>query len=129
MRALAGAHLIFAVAMLPITVLGGILFFPLLLALPVWIGFLARRLWTGMPNALASARRTHYGLLVFDALLILWGFAALKAAEESAKRGGGLLGGFGFIPIFFGVVFGLFSLGMLLWIYVVTARQPDGLAA
>jgi hypothetical protein len=43
----------------------------------------------------ATVRRTHYVFLAVDGLLIWYGFWMLRAAEESARHGGGLLGGLG----------------------------------
>ena len=123
-RALAAVHFVYALFLLPVTLLGGILFFPLLGAVPIWVAVLGRRLWIGETGALVTARRTHYGLLAFGALLVAWGLALLKAAEASAARGGGLLGGFGLIPIAFGGVIGLASLGLLPWIVALSRRRP-----
>ena len=61
-------------------------------------------------------RRTHVVFLAIDALLIWYGFWMLQAAEESAARGGGLLGGLGIIPIALGIVLALFSVVTLVLI-------------
>jgi hypothetical protein len=108
-RALAVAHIVIAILLAPITV-----FAPPLLAGPAWAIWLGVRLWRSEPGVIRTLRRTHYTFLVLDALLISYGFMALRAAEESAKRGGGLLGGFGLIPILIGVVLAMFSILTLL---------------
>jgi hypothetical protein len=110
-RALAVAHILIAILLAPITV-----FAPPLLLGPAWAIWLGVRLWRHDPGVIGTLRRTHYGFLVLDGLLITYGFMALRAAEESAKRGGGLLGGFGLIPIVIGVSLGLFSILTLLLI-------------
>ena len=46
----------------------------------------------------------------------------LRAAEESAARGGGLLGGLGLIPIGLGVFLGCFS---ILTLVVARPLQPS----
>ena len=113
-RALAVAHVVIAILLIPVTIFASPLT-PLLLSGPAWALWLGRRLWRRDPSVVQAVRRTHYVLLILEGLLIWWGVAALRAAEESAERGGGLLGGFGLIPITIGVTLAMFSVLTLLW--------------
>jgi hypothetical protein len=108
LRALAVAHVAIAILLIPVTLSASILA-PIFLIGPIWSTMLARRLWRREPAAIRSLRRTHIVFLAIDALLIWYGFWMLKAAEESARRGGGLLGGLGVIPIGLGVFLAVFS--------------------
>jgi hypothetical protein len=106
---LAVAHVVIAVVLILLSALT-IWSFPLFLIGPVWAILLARRMWRRDPTVVRSLRRTHAVFLGIDALMIAYGFWMLKAAEESAKRGGGLLGGLGIIPIVIGGVLAAFSI-------------------
>lgn len=108
MRALAVGHIAIGVLLLPLT-LGIGIFAPILMAGPVWGIVLGFRLWKPRPGLLSALRRTHYAYLFVDALLIWYGISALQAAERSAARGGGLLGGFGLIPLGLGIGLACFS--------------------
>jgi hypothetical protein len=109
MRALAVAHIAFAIVLIPLC-LFPLPLAPIMLIGPVWTILLARRMWKRDPAVLRTLRRTHVVFLAIDALLIWYGFWMLRAAAESAARGGGLLGGIGVIPIGLGIVLGCFSL-------------------
>ena len=111
------AHIVIAVALMPLTLAGG-LAAPLLIAGPVWAVVLGVRMWQRQPNVGRALRRTHAAFLVVDALLIWYGVWALRMGAESAARGGGLLSGIGIIPIALGCGLALFSLVVL-----VTTRQ------
>ena len=113
LRALAVAHVVIAILLMPLTIFA-LPLTPLLLIGPVWSIRLGLRLWRHDPSVVQALRRTHFVFLVVDGLLIWWGAAALQAADESAKRGGGLLGGFGLIPIGIGVTLAVFSILTLL---------------
>ena len=52
----------------------------------------------------ALLRRTHVVLLVVATLLGAYGLFALRAAQQSAAKGGGLLGAFGLLPLALGVM-------------------------
>jgi len=110
--ALAVAHVIIAIALMLLSALM-IFAFPLFVIGPVWAILLARRLWRRDPTVVRSLRRTHVVFLGIDALMIAYGAWMLKAAEESAKRGGGLLGGLGIFPIALGCFLAMFSLIVL----------------
>ena len=112
MRALAIGHIAIGILLLPLTLAGGIVA-PILMAGPVWGIVLGSRLWKPSPAIFVALRRTHYAYLFVDALLIWYGIFALQAAERSAARGGGLLGGFGLLPLGLGIGLACFSLATL----------------
>jgi len=112
-RALAAAHILLAILIVPLTLTIPILM-PIFLIGPVWAIKLGLRMWRREPNLARTIRNTHLAFLAVDGLLIWWGFAMLRAAEESAKRGGGLLGGLGLYPIGIGIVLAVFSTVTLL---------------
>ena len=115
LRALAVAHVAIAILLMPL-MLFPLTLAPIMLIGPVWAILLARRLWRSDPTVMRALRRTHVVFLAIDALLIWYGIWMLKAAEESAARGGGLLGGLGVIPIGLGIVLALFSVVTLVLI-------------
>ena len=94
MRVLAILHIAIGILLLPLTLMGAI-FAPILMAWPVWGIVLGFRLWKPRPGVFVTLRRTHWVYLVIDALMIYYGVWALEAAERSAARGGGIMGGFG----------------------------------
>jgi hypothetical protein len=55
---------------------------------------------------IATARWALRIALMTAVLLVAYGLFALRAAERSAAAGGGLLGGFGFLPLGLGIVLG-----------------------
>jgi hypothetical protein len=112
-RGLAVAHAVIAMLLMPL-MLFPLTLAPIMLIGPVWAILLSRRLWRGELSAIRPLRRTHFVFLVIDALLIWYGIWMLKAAEASAARGGGLLGGLGVIPIVLGVLLAVFSILTLL---------------
>jgi hypothetical protein len=113
LRGLAVAHAVIAMLLMPL-MLFPLTLAPIMLIGPVWAILLSRRLWRGELSAIRPLRRTHFVFLVIDALLIWYGIWMLKAAEASAARGGGLLGGLGVIPIVLGVLLAVFSILTLL---------------
>ena len=113
LRALGAAHIVIAVLLLPLTIFP-LPFAPIMMAGPVWAIVLGVRMWKRR-DVTTALRRTHYAFLVIDVLLIGSGIAMLRAAEESAARGGGLLGGIGIIPITIGCLLAPFS-GAVLWL-------------
>jgi hypothetical protein len=70
-------------------------------------------------------RLLAYLLLGFAALMIVYGVLALRAGEASAAHGGGLLSGFGFIPIVFGIAVGLIAGATLVAVRVSRARSTQ----
>jgi hypothetical protein len=109
LRALAVAHGVIAILLIPIT-LFPITLMPIMLIGPLWAMLLARRLWKRDATVIPALRRTHVVFLILDALLIWYGVWMLEAAEQSAARGGGLMGGLGVIPIGLGVMLAAFSI-------------------
>jgi len=107
-RALAVSHVAIAILLMPLT-LFPLTLTPIMVGGPIWTIMLALRLWRRDATVLPTLRRTHYVFLIIDALLIVYGFWMLRAADESAARGGGLLGGFGLIPLGVGVFLAVFS--------------------
>ena len=75
---------------------------------------LGLRLWRSDLNVTTALRRTHFVYLAIDALLIAYGVYALRAAQLSAARGGGLLGGLGLLPLGLGLMLAAFSVITLL---------------
>ena len=114
MHALALAHIALSILLVPFT-LFPITLAPVMLIGPAWTILLARRMWRLDLSVLPTLRRTHVAFLLIDALLIWYGMWMLRAAAESAARGGGLLGGIGVIPIGLGVVLGCFSVFTLVF--------------
>jgi hypothetical protein len=111
-KALAAAHIVIAVALMPLTLAASFLA-PLFMIGPVWAIVVGRRMWRREPGIGATLRRTHAVFLAIDALMIWYGSWMLQRAAESAARGGGLLGGLGAIPIALGSVLALFSVFVL----------------
>jgi len=118
-RALAIGHIAIGILLLPLTLLSGI-FAPIFMAGPVWGIVLGLRMWNPRPETYVALRRTHWAFLAIDALLIWWGVWMLQAAERSAARGGGLLGGIGLLPIGLGIALACFSLVAL----VIARTRP-----
>lgn len=76
----------------------------------VWFTVLGSRMWTGHPNVWISVLRTHRPLLILGCLAVAYGIIAIGAAQSSAAKGGGLMGGFGIFPLTFGVCISSMSL-------------------
>jgi len=70
--------------------------------LGVWMIVLGWWAWTLRPGLRRALLATHGVLLVPGALAVAAGFSAIRAAERSAARGGGLLGPVAAIPLLFG---------------------------
>jgi hypothetical protein len=118
MRVLAVLHIAIAVLLLPLTIFP-LPFIPIMMIGPIWAIVLGVRMWKRR-DVVASLRATHYVFLAIDAVMIAYGIWMLRAAEASAARGGGLLGGIGLIPLGLGIVLACFSLLTL----TVTRRLP-----
>lgn len=106
LRALGIAHIAAGFLLLPCATVFGFMVAPLFALGPLWIAFLGFRLWNPNERTVSALRRTHAVSLVIAVLMITYGLFALGAAERSAAAGGGLLGGFGILPIVFGVLLG-----------------------
>ena len=114
-RVLAVVHVMVGFLALPFTLFFGLPFAPVLILGPIWLMILGYRLWRQGEQAGVLLRRTHVVVLVAAALLGAYGLFALRAAQQSAARGGGLLGAFGLLPLAFGVVLGA-TAAVSLWL-------------
>ena len=114
-RVLAVVHVVVGFLSLPLALVFGLPFAPVLTCGPIWLMILGYRLWCQGEEAGVLLRRTHLVVLVVAALLDAYGLFALQAAQKSAARGGGLLGAFGFLPLAFGVVLGA-TAAVSLWL-------------
>ena len=119
-RLLAAAHIAIAIVLLPFAIFP-LPLAPIMMSGPIWAMVLGVRMWQRR-DVTKALRRTHYVFLAIDALLIYYGIWMLRAADASAARGGGLLGGLGVIPIVFGISLAAFSSFVLIWIAVVLPR-------
>ena len=84
-----------------------------LAALGIWLLSLGRAVWRGDPGLRRRLLRAHGLLLVLGLAAVYVGIADLQAAAESARRGGGLLGGIGLIPLVLGGFVAVLSAGGL----------------
>ena len=122
-RALAGAHVLIAVPLMPMTAFFGLLLAPILMAGPIWLGVLGVRLWRGTSTRLVKqVRVTHCFALLFALLLFVVGILDFQAAERSAAHGGGLMGALGLFPIAAGLLLG--SLAVVTLLLVRPAANP-----
>jgi hypothetical protein len=109
LRALAVGHIAIGLLLLPVALVSAGILAPILLVGPIWGIVLGVRLWRSGAEVFAALRRTHWTFLLIDGLLVAYGIFALRAAERSAAQGGGLLGGFGLLPLGLGFVMACFS--------------------
>jgi hypothetical protein len=92
-----------------------------LVVFPAWILLMGiRSFWPRTPGAIRALRWTH-SVAIAVSLLGLGGLLMLQAAERSASHGGGLLGGFGPLPIAPGLLVGGLVLASL-WLLRAVAR-------
>jgi hypothetical protein len=110
LTALGMAHLIVAIALLPLATFFG--FFGILVVVPglIWLTVLGVRLLRSNVTVRTAMRVTHLVLAPVAALLVVYGVYCLRAAERSAADGGGLLGTFGLVPIVMGALAGSLSM-------------------
>ena len=109
LRALAVGHIAIGLLLLPVALVSAGILAPILMVGPIWGIVLGVRLWRSGSDVFAALRRTHWTFLVIEGLLVAYGIFALRAAERSAAQGGGLLGGFGLLPLGLGIVMACFS--------------------
>jgi hypothetical protein len=97
-----------------------------LAAFPLWVLTMALRAFRRLtPAAVSALRWTSFFEIACGLVLGISGIQALRAAERSAARGGGLLGAFGLLPLALGVLVGV--LGLVSWWLlrgVIEARHP-----
>jgi hypothetical protein len=120
-RFLGVLHFVVGFLLLPLSLLFGFLALPLVMLGPLWILVLGFLLFRGGGDIRNWIRRTHIVALGFAILLCGHGVLSLQAAARSAEGGGGLLGGYGLIPIAFGLLLGLTSI-----VSLVLTRSPGG---
>jgi ABC-type Fe3+ transport system permease subunit len=123
LRVLAAVHVVIGLLSLPFALILGLPFAPLLIFGPIWLVVLGHRLWRQGDEVGGLLRWTHVVVLVVAALLCAYGLFALRAAEQSAARGGGLLGAFGLLPLALGVVLGTTAVVSLWVARGVTSRS------
>lgn len=109
-RLLGLAHVAIAIILLPAVMFLGVLSLVVVTPALVWLAILGFRLWRPSCRLRTPLRHTHRVLLPFSILLVTYGLFALGAAQRSAETGGGLLGGFGLIPIVMGLLAGSLSI-------------------
>lgn len=109
------AHLLVAVALLPVAAFLGLVTVPVVVPGLIWLVVLGVRLMRPNTAVRTALRVTHLLLAPLAVLLVVYGIHALQAAGRSAEGGGGLLGAFGLIPIVIGVLAGCLSLASL-WV-------------
>jgi hypothetical protein len=71
-------------------------------ALGSWLLVLGRRAWTGRGPLRTALCWTHGALLPLGAFAIVVGLQAMRQAEVSAARGGGIMGSLAALPLLFG---------------------------
>lgn len=103
-RILGTVHILMGLLLLPICMVLGLLLTPVLALGALWIVVLGVRLWRPSVRVGVLVWRTYRVALVLAALLCVYGIYALRAAEQSAAAGGGLLGAFGLLPLATGVL-------------------------
>ena len=122
MRLLGVLHIAIAILLLPLTVFP-LPLMPIMLIGPVWAIVLGVRMWKRR-DVVTALRRTHWVFLAIDAAVILYGVWMVQAAEASARRGGGLLGGLGFVAIIIGVCLAVFSILTLVFVQRARVGHP-----
>ena len=125
------AHVGVAILLLPTALFLGVI--SMLIVIPglIWLALLGISLCRPNTRVAVLLRTTHLVLAPFAVVLLAYGFFALRAAERSAEDGGGLLGGFGWIPIAMGVLAGSLST-VSLWVaswakFPISADSGPGL--
>jgi len=108
-RILGRVYLVAALVALTMTLFFGFLVAPVLLVGVVWLGAVGGKLLAGSPRAVPQARRTAVASIPIAVVMGAYGLWALRAAARSANEGGGLLGGFGLIPLVLAVTLAIVS--------------------
>ena len=104
------AHVAIAIVLLPSAMFLGFLSLLVLTPALVWLAALGVWLWWPSRRLRTLLRYTHRILAPFSILLIAYGLFALGEGQRSAEAGGGLLGGFGLVPIVMGLLAGSLSM-------------------
>jgi hypothetical protein len=103
LRIAGAAQVLLGVLLAPFALFLGMTPAPVLMLGPLWIIVAGVRMWWPSPRVIAHARRGAWIGLVLGAGETAYGVSVLRAAERSAARGGGLLGGIGLLPLAFGL--------------------------
>ena len=106
-RVLGVAHVVVGILLLPASMVFGLPLAPLLALGPLWVAILGIRLWRPAARVKVLLWRTHVVTAMLAVLLCAYGIFALRAAERSAAKGGGLLGAVGLLPLGLGMVLGV----------------------
>jgi len=85
----------------------------------IWFILLGRWIWSGGPGVNSKLLATHGSVMIIGAVLVIYGIYALRAAIYSAKTGGGLLSGFGLLPL----SMGLLAIGVALTAIIIARRS------
>src|SRR5262249_30224360 len=102
-RVLGVAHILVGVAsFVPAAMYALFMFAPLALG-PIWFCVLGVWLWRPTQRLSSALLATHLVISVFAILNVVFGIGALHGGGSSAAKGGGLLGGYGWLPISCGV--------------------------
>jgi hypothetical protein len=120
------AHILVGLLLLPLATVLGLVGIPLLALPSLWLVALGVHLWRRGPGVARALRRTHRVSLVVALLVCLYGVVALVGASRSAAAGGGLLGGFGILPIGLGVALGGLAVTSLRVSNLLSPEQDDG---
>ena len=121
-RILAVVYVVVGLLSLPLILFFGLTVAPFLIGGPIWLMALGVRLWRQGEGVGSVLRWTHVVLLVVAALLGAYGWFALRAAQECAAKGGGLLGAFGLLPLALGAVLGATAAASLCVVRGIGAR-------
>src|SRR5262249_57379655 len=97
------ARVLLGLLLLPLTLMFGLTPAPVLALGPLWIVALGGGMWRHGADLGAAAGRTAGVALAVGLVSIAYGVVALRAAARSAAAGGGLLGGFGLLPLALGL--------------------------
>ena len=116
-KGLGAAHIFVAIILFPGNLFLSVFSIPILLPLQIWLFILGLRLLRAKAECFKALRRTHYALIPFAIVLVIFGAGALQGAKRSAEAGGGLLGTFGLIPIAMGTFTGILSISTLVVLY------------
>lgn len=122
-RLLGVAYLAASPVALALTLFFGFLAAPVLLIGVAWLFAVGVRLIVGSPGAASQARRTAIFAAPVAVLIGAYGLFALRAAARSADEGGGLLGGFGLIPLLLALL--LLALTALTPLLTRRSDHPD----
>ena len=111
-RVFAIGQVLLGLLSIPLSLLFGLFGLPLL-AGSIWLIVLGFRCWQPTGSLCFLLRVTHVITLSIGCLLCIYGVFALRAAARSAAAGGGLLGGFGLLPLGLGIALAVVALAGL----------------